>query len=239
MISIVGLGKAGKALLRNFIENDIEIESVYDKDEISAKKIAGKYNVKFQSLNSIKSKVIFICVPDSSIQEVSEKLPAKDFHIHLSGYLPSSVLSSNKKLAFHPNTPLNENVSLKNVVIDLEGEVNFGKTICEQLGAKSLEVSTEEKKKLHLSAVINSNFFLALMYISKKIFPKNWEEISELLVFNTYNNILQKGFKKSLTGPVQRDDIEVINKEREIFSKYFSQSMYDEFIKVLKEIKDA
>jgi predicted short-subunit dehydrogenase-like oxidoreductase (DUF2520 family) len=226
-------------LIKNFLNNGIEIESIYDKDEKLAKQIALKYNLKFSKIENIRSDKIFIGVNDANIAEVSKMLPSKDFHIHLSGYLPSSILSSEKKLSFHPNTPLNENISLSGVVIDLEGDAKFGKEICSKIGANFIELTEEEKKRLHLSAVINSNFLLALMYMSKKIFPKQWEKISRPLVFNTYENIVNFGFSKALTGPVQRNDIETIEREREIFSKYFDENLYNNFIKILKEIKDG
>jgi predicted short-subunit dehydrogenase-like oxidoreductase (DUF2520 family) len=76
------------------------------------------------------------------------------------------------------------------------------------------------------------------MYISNKIFPENWEKLSKILVFNTYNNIIEKGFTNALTGPVARNDKNVIEKEREIFSKYFPVEIYDNFIEILKEVRN-
>ncbi len=237
MISIIGLGKAGKALLKNFINAGINIESVYDKKEKVAIEIAKKYNVKFKRTTDIQSDIIFLAVPDEKIREASKNLKSKIFHIHLSGYLPSDILDSRQKMAFHPNTPLNENVNLKDVFIDLEGDTEIGKQLCNTMGAHYIEISKEEKRNLHLMAVINSNFFLALMYMSNKIFPKKWSDISRPLIYKTYENIVNLGFEKALTGPVARGDMEIVERERELFSKYFSTELYDEFIKILKEVK--
>ncbi len=238
MISIVGLGKAGKCLTKNFIKAGIEVENVWDRDEKKAKQFAEENNVEFRKIENIKSEVVFIAVSDNAIEEISNKLQTKEFHAHLSGYLPSTILSSKRKLSFHPNSPLNENTSLKDIIIDIEGETEYGKEICSKLNSIPMIIDPEDKKLLHLSAVINSNFFLSLMYISNKIFPKNWEKISRSLVFNTYNNITEKGFGKALTGPVARKDEKVISEEREIFSKYFPVEIYDNLIEVLKEVRD-
>jgi predicted short-subunit dehydrogenase-like oxidoreductase (DUF2520 family) len=238
LISVIGLGKAGKCLINNFIKSGIDIESIWDRNEKKAKEFADKNHLRFEKPDNIKSDIIFIAVSDNAIENISAKLKSKEFHIHLSGYFPSSILSSKRKLSFHPNVPLNETTSLKDTIIDIEGEIKYGKYICSKIGSIPMVIDPEDKKKLHLTAVINSNFFLSLMYISKNIFPDNWEDISKILVFKTYENIIKKGFKEALTGPVARNDKEVINEERKIFKEYFPVEIYDNLINILEEVRD-
>jgi len=90
----------------------------------------------------------------------------------------------------------------------------------------------ESSSKYHLSNVIVSNLVLSLIEIGTgylESFNLSEEEALEAikpLVYGNINNIFEKGFLNSLTGPAARGDLETIKKHKAVISKEH-EKLYD------------
>lgn len=223
-VTIVGLGKVGKAL------------------SIALKK-AGFKIINSYSINepiNILGDIIFITTPDSQIQQIANKLLLANIDlnnrliIHCSGTLPSEILeeltSKGAEVGcFHPLQSITKKTtSFKNIYFDIEGEEGVLPKLEElalKLGAKSIRVTKKEKELLHISAVIISNYLVTLADIALQISGST--EIPQRtlldaflpLMMSTLNNLGESTTSEALTGPIARGDIQTVQKHIKLLEK--------------------
>lgn len=238
-INIIGSGKVGKSLYNCFLKKNIDAVLI-NKD----------YDYKKNPLKG----VVLITSQDENIIPIWENL--KNFDIskieaigHCSGYLDSSFFEDIPHFSMHPNFPfshvLNSCCELENIVWGIEGNekgIEFAKNLITTLKGKYVIIPQNRKKAYHLAAVIASNFSYALIKMSHDIYEeldiKEFKHLIDLSI-NSLKNIKEKGLKNALTGPVARNDIEVINEEKKEFEKIFGNTeIYDFFIKLLYSIRE-
>ena len=119
----------------------------------------------------------------------------------------------------------------KDIYIAIEGDikaVNEATAIILTLGAHAMILSKQQRVLHHINCVIASNFIISLLSeiqkissslkfkkINKKI-PKNgfnkpgFFDIYKPLITQTMKNIEQKGLESSLTGPIERNDLDTV-----------------------------
>ena len=138
--------------------------------------------------------------------------------------------------SFHPvqtfNARVTENNRLLNrIYITIEGNnkaVSKAKEIIKSLRSYAVLMSAEDKVLHHINSVIASNYLIAYLriiekishdlsisYMDKKILKNGFKkssffDIYKPLIEQTIENIGSKGFVKSLTGPVERNDLNTI-----------------------------
>lgn len=138
--------------------------------------------------------------------------------------------------SFHPvqtfeSVATRDEQRFRHIYIALEGSVkavNKGKHIAKKLGAKSFVLLKENKPLHHICCVIASNFMASLVRqieylgeeikrnsLGKKIQNNGFNNLSFFNIYKplaeqTLNNISVKGAIKSLTGPIERNDLETI-----------------------------
>src|SRR5690606_7454254 len=113
-----------------------------------------------------KANLYIISVSDDAIFEVSEKLPFSDsLVVHTSGTKPMDILSDkNRKGVFYPLQTFSKNkkVNFKEIPICLETEspkdLELLKKAANLISNKVVEIDSDKRKTLHVSAVFVSNF---------------------------------------------------------------------------------
>lgn len=186
--------------------------------------------------------IIFITAQDSKISIVVHdtlklKLNFKNkFVYHVSGSLTSDELKGFQKAgavtgSFHPvqtfeSVTNKDKGRFKNIYIALEGltkATKQGKEIAVALGAKSFVLSKKDKVLHHINCVFSSGFLVSHLsglseFRSNKKGHKigfnnrSFFSIYRPLAEQTLANIANKGLKKSLTGPFERNDLATIKK---------------------------
>lgn len=240
-------------------ENNISVTGYYSKSEDSSYRASIFTNTsQYKSLENIvrESDAIFITTPDDKIKEVwneVNKLSIKNKLIcHCSGSLSSNIFSNINQYgaygySIHPMFAIsdkhNSYKSLKKAFITIEGHEKYLKEIENKimsLGNKVKIINKENKPLYHSSTVIVSNLVLGLINNGIKTleqcgFNENEaiEALYPLIEFNI-KNIKEKGALESLTGPIERGDLETIKKhcsflhERELeIYKLLSLSILD------------
>src|SRR5690606_6976147 len=121
--------------------------------------------------------ITLISVTDSAIAEVSVNIPYNDALVaHTSGTTALEVLNDkNRKGVFYPLQTFSKSkkINFKEVPLCLEAEdiddLNELKLLAEELSDKVFEISSEQRKSLHVAAVFVSNFTNHLYSIGNEI----------------------------------------------------------------------
>ncbi|PLV60111.1 Rossmann-like and DUF2520 domain-containing protein [Thermotoga sp. KOL6] len=250
VLNFVGTGN----LTRFFIEclkEQFEIGYILSRDLRKAtnlSKTCGGHPATIDN-HPTMSGVVFVIVPDKYIEDVAKHLKMGDAVLmHCSGFLSSDIFKRKKRASLHPNfsfSNLKKALEMrKQIIFGIEGDEEGVATaieIVKAISGKYLLIPSEKKKMYHLAAVIVSNFPIALASISKKIYSllgiEKPEELIHALMKGVVDNLKEIGVEGALTGPVKRGDWEVVEAERMVFEKIFgSYTLYDEIVKILKEV---
>ena len=224
-------------------ENNIQVSGYYSKREHSAKEAAIFTNTKYYKnlINLINdSDAIFITTPDDQISEVwneIKEMPIKNKLIcHCSGSLTSEIFSNISEYgaygySIHPifaiSDKYNSYKNLSKAFITIEGNekyAQFIEALFYSLGNSTSIISKENKTVYHAACVQVSNLMLALVnngvkYLNECGFP---EEIAikalyPLIEFNL-KNVKENGIIKSLTGPIERGDLNIIKSHLKVLN---------------------
>lgn len=234
-IGFIGAGKVGFSLGKYLSINNLEITGYYSKNINSAKEAAVFTNSNyFSNLEDIinQSDIIFITTQDSFIKDVWDNI--KNFTLkdkiicHCSGSLSSNIFSNIAGhdaygYSVHPmfafSDKYNSYKNLNKAFISIEGSkenINLIKDIFETLGNRVKIISKDTKYAYHCASVFASNHVVALINVATALlkncgFTEN-EAIEALypLILNNIQNINEQGIVNSLTGPVERADINTV-----------------------------
>lgn len=231
----IGAGKVGFSLGKYLKENNINISGYYSKTQHSAKEAAIFTNTRqYSNLDDLikNSDAIFITTPDNKISEVwneVKKFPIKEKLIcHCSGSISSEIFSNiNNHGAYgysiHPMFAISDKYNsykdLSQAFITIEGHekhINYFKELFFHLGNDVAIINSENKYLYHAASVTVSNLVLGLInnginYLEECGFTKDMaiKALYPLIEFNL-KNIKEKGATNSLTGPIERGDLNTV-----------------------------
>lgn len=259
-VGFIGAGNVGCSLGRYFIFNKVEVAGYYSRTKKSAQLAANITNtMQFDTIEEIVKicDTLFLTVPDSQIKEVWNQV--KSFPIkgkvicHCSGAMSADVFSEIHKrgaygYSIHPMFPFNsKEISyevMKKAYITVEGDLKKRDelvSLFEGFG-NSVKVLEGEKKTLyHAAAVMASNQVVALMEIAACLLKKcQFSEEEALhalspLAMGNMKNILEVGTTKALTGPIERNDVNTVQKHLAELEQE-QRRVYKECSKVLMQI---
>ncbi|MEG2290056.1 MAG: Rossmann-like and DUF2520 domain-containing protein [Clostridium sp.] len=231
----IGAGKVGFSLGKYFKENGILLSGYYSKNQNSSKEAANFTDTKqFLSLKELvkESDGIFITTPDGEIQgvwnEIKELSINNKLICHCSGLLSSEIFSDiNKHGAYpysiHPMFALSDKYNsyknFKNAFITIEGHEKYIDelvTMIKNMGNQVKIIDKENKSVYHLASVMSSNLVLGLISNGVNCLKQCGfsEELAidalYPLITNNIENIKASGTVKSLTGPLERGDLNTI-----------------------------
>jgi predicted short-subunit dehydrogenase-like oxidoreductase (DUF2520 family) len=237
-VSIIGTGALGSVLARSFHRISWPVKSLYNRSPESLRKLVKETEVQktgvFPSGKQDLGSLIFLTVPDRTIEEIAEKLAATgdDFSTttvaHCSGSKSSAALKALQEkgaqtAAFHPLQTFiqtSQPSDFQDIYIDIEGNdkaVQLLKNIAVKLGAKSLQITPDAKPYLHAAGVMASNYLIALLASACQIaelggVDKNVAQRALLpLMQKSLANISESDhLLNAVSGPVIRGDTSTI-----------------------------
>ena len=182
------------------------------------------------------SDMTMILVADDVIQEISTKIPyTTGVFVHSSGSVPMSVLSSFKNYGvFYPLQTFSKEVAVlfKEIPICIETHDDTSAGVLKKLGfalsENVTEISSEQRKKLHLAAVFVNNFTNHCFTIAQDLCTQN--ELS----FDILRPLLNTTATKALayhpntvqTGPAKRNDKETMKTHLEQLTNVQQEEVY-------------
>jgi predicted short-subunit dehydrogenase-like oxidoreductase (DUF2520 family) len=207
-LAIIGRGKLGSALVKAF-------------------RIAGHTVVD----DAFTSELIILCVPDDAIASVSETYAGR-LMVHTSGTNASSILAGNGlKASMHPIQTVRSGAHFDvfhGIHVSLEGDaalISILTRLVKDVGAIPLYVTPEQKKAIHLAAVMVSNFAIALHMLADDVLKASdvmtpSAELFKPLMNRTLTNMREVGPMKARTGPAVRGDLETMRSHLALLKRH-------------------
>lgn len=259
-IAIIGPGKVGTSIAILAKQNGYRISAISGRDEKkaqkSAKLIGGDVKVCSATDAAAAAQLVLLTVSDGAIESVCQDLAksgsfsAGQTVAHVSGALSSEALASARDIcgakigSFHP-LQMFPNVDAALDVIPgshwfCEGDPHalmILKQLVLNIGGMVHIISVENKALYHCASVVACNYLNALMDVALAIAEKSgldrktaWEVLVPL-VDGTIANIDKLGTVDALTGPIERGDIQTVQKHLVALSAFSPE--IEEIYKVL------
>jgi len=241
-VTILGSGNVGFHLVNLFnSSSNIILNEWYSRSV--------NFDERVKVINEIEnlseSDIYVICVSDNSITQVSNKIQFKNkLVVHTSGSTPySSLNNKNRRGVFYPLQTFSKSQKLNYseipICIEAENDIDLEtlKKLSLDLNCKYYEINFEERKTLHLAAIISNNFTNFLFGISKEIIEsKNLDfNILKPLINETVNKIHKLDPLKAQTGPARRNDLNIMKMHKNMLRNKQIKSLYTLISKMIKE----
>ena len=233
-IVIIGSGNAAAVLGRKFKAAGHNILQVVSRNASAASELAYEWNTistNYQSPISKQADVYLIAISDGAIDEVVEdlRLPGKVVaHTAASVSMEALKKVSNHYGVFYPLQSLRKDMkTLPDVPIFFDGSDTIAKKALEKLAhsiskEQVTEAGDEARLKLHVAAVLVSNFTNHLYALAEEYCHKEGIDFKQLLplINETAERIKDVSPKLAQTGPAYRHDGETIQKHLALLEKY-------------------
>ena len=231
-IGFVGAGRVGVTLGKYFKDHGANIAGYFSRNPDSAKEASDFTGTNYyDSIRLIlsESDALFLTIPDTAIEsvwDVLKELPVDNKIIcHCSGSISSCVFDGiEDRMAFgysiHPffavSLKYKSYEAINQAFFTLEGSEKYlqdMKHFIEQMGNRVHIISQSQKIKYHTAAVFLSNLVTALAHTGCKMLRDcgfGDEMIStalKTLFLSHCVNIAENGIVKTLTGPIERNDM--------------------------------
>ncbi|MCH9689192.1 MAG: DUF2520 domain-containing protein [Gammaproteobacteria bacterium] len=253
--NLIGAGKLGKTMARLLFNHGlIRVSGVLNtslESTLDAIQFIGD-GTAYSSIATLPpSNLTLICTPDASIADIAETLSQNQWinqdHMimHFSGALSAEILSplANKGCAtasLHPMRSFsNPALSLEQypgTYCAIEGDAKALKRLkplFEAIGSVVYHIKQEKKSIYHAAGVFASNYLLTLAKQATDCLTE--AGVDETIGLNIIADLMQgtlsnlkhtQSLKTSLTGPIQRSDVNTIKKHLEAINNAEQQSLY-------------
>lgn len=235
-IGIVGPGRLGQALGRLLHGRGQPVTAVSGRNLSRTSAAAqfigrGVQAVQIAEIPSLASHVL-ITVPDDALAAVACDLAAVPDPItavlHTSGAHGPEALAPLQELGVSCGTlhPLQTIANPEQGVTDLPGSYfgvtasgpahDWARDICEVLHGHLLEIPSERRPLYHASAVMASNYLMAMIDAAVILFEQCGVAREDALhalapmIRSSVANTLASGPEKALTGPIERGDFQTV-----------------------------
>jgi predicted short-subunit dehydrogenase-like oxidoreductase (DUF2520 family) len=225
-IVIIGSGNAAAVLGRKFKAAGHSILQIYSRNASAASNLAYEWDTEstnYKSLINKNAQVYIIAVDDDAIEDVADnlKLPGKVV-AHTAASVPKEILQhvSRHYGVFYPLQSLRKETNhLPEVPVFFDGSDEIAKQKLEALAhsisdEKVVLASDDERLKLHVAAVVVSNFTNHLYTLAADYCKKEGLDFKQLLplIEETALRIKDIPPAAAQTGPAIRHDQETIEK---------------------------
>ncbi|MCU7498596.1 MAG: DUF2520 domain-containing protein [Ignavibacteria bacterium] len=245
-IAVVGAGKAAASLANGLVTKNENVACIISKSLRSARDLANRLGIRnySDSLADIPKwiRIVFIAVPDRAISRIAEELSMYDLDFpntlfcHLSGAQNISLLEPLREKGAHTASlhimqsfPSKNFVELRGAFAAVESSTpEAEKTffeLAEKLEMRPFVIGSEDKIFYHIAGVFASNFLIANLYHAQQAFNKSRIEgvdffsLIKPIVKSTLANADKDGVIRALSGPVERNDLEVVKNHLSVLKK--------------------
>ncbi|MCM4172108.1 DUF2520 domain-containing protein [Arenibacter sp. TNZ] len=220
-VVILGTGNVAKHLFDTFWNiEDINVLQVLGRNKHKLSYFKDKASTSTDYSKMVDADIFLIAVSDDAIAEVAQFLnPKKGIIVHTSGSVPLGALGNQlRKGVFYPLQSFSEGkpIDFKSVPICIEAENEVDLELLLKLAhfisSKVYEISSDQRKSIHLAAVFANNFTNHLFTIASEICADND------LPFHILTPLIKETVQKldylppfdAQTGPAKRNDTKTI-----------------------------
>jgi predicted short-subunit dehydrogenase-like oxidoreductase (DUF2520 family) len=220
-IVVLGSGNVAQHLIHAIEANsNLLLVQAYARNPESLLAILSKEKIITNLHNLADADIYILAVSDNAIAEITKDLPFKNRLVaHTSGSSGLDVISNqNRKAVFYPLQTFSKSkdINFKEVPICLEAENNADlqilKEIASSLSKTVYEISSSQRKALHVAAVFANNFTNHLYSLAEEICINNNMDFAILrpLIAETSDKIKYLSPIQAQTGPAVRKDTATI-----------------------------
>lgn len=240
-IGFIGAGKVGCSMGRYMKEQGLPVAGYFSR-QIESSKFAGTFTgtEAFETIKEMTEKCDILCITttDGEIENAWNELQKQELEgkiiCHFSGSYSSAVFKGieEKKAmgcSIHPMCAFSDKSTsyrqLNQVLFTMEGEDKALATmrpLFEQMGNRVLRIASDKKVLYHCSASLVSNFMIGLYQMGLDCMEECGltREEAELLfrplICGNIAKMLDKGPEKALSGPIERNDTQTIDKHLQV-----------------------
>lgn len=231
-IYIVGSGNVAKHFIKAFIDAEIYINGIWNRNQQTANEISKECCIPVVKENDLSklNGIFILAVSDTAIEVVATKINPQATIIHTSGSTPMDILTRTHTNAgvFYPLQTFNKNrnITFNTIPILIEYSNDNVKNIIEnwanKLQIQSFYCLSSDRMKYHLAAVFACNFANHMLSLAEKWIKLNHLDFNLLkpLIVETFEKLLEQGAIPSQTGPAIRNDQITIQKHLKALEKY-------------------
>lgn len=231
-ITLVGTGNVGNVLSRLFTAAGHTIAEVWGRNLNASKSISAVTNAEIKkdlSELSDETDVCMIAVSDAAIAEVTTQLNfEKALVVHTSGATSKEVLNRFKNYGvLYPLQSLRkEMVSLPLIPFFIDANTENNSTLLQQFVSSTGNTATlagdEDRLKLHLAAVLSSNFTNHLYALTEAYCAEEGIDFKNLLPLIEETAARLRFFPAAQlqTGPAIRHDEITLQRHKNLLQRY-------------------
>lgn len=233
-IVIIGSGNVAAILGRKFLKAGHSIVQIYSRNASAASELAYEWDTEstnYKSLIFKNADVYILAVSDAAIDEVVDDLsfPGKVV-AHTAASVPKEVLQhvTSHYGVFYPLQSLRKEMTdLPEIPIFTDGSDEYAKktlfSLAHSIASENVtEAGDEARLKMHVAAVIVSNFTNHLYKLANDYCKKEGIDFNQLLplINETTHRLQEVEPAKAQTGPAIRHDKETIQKHLQLLSRH-------------------
>lgn len=263
-IGIIGAGKVGTTLGKYLSIHGVPVVGYYSRSDSSAAAAAEFTETEvYHTLRELASAsdTLFITTPDGEIGGVWDCIRdtglSEKIICHFSGSLSSHVFSGIEQTgasgcSIHPMYAFGGRFTsyqqFHTAMLTMEGQreavEKMRSLFGDRLRHRILPIRTEDKMKYHAAAALASNYMVGLFEVSLTLLGEcgfSEEDARSLLrplLEANIGNMLEEGTQASLTGPVERNDVETVEKHLQVLGSSNTEIIYRELGKVLASLAE-
>jgi predicted short-subunit dehydrogenase-like oxidoreductase (DUF2520 family) len=189
------------------------------------------------------SDVTIIAVSDDAIQQVSQSISnRKGLVVHTSGAVDINAIAGKRKGVFYPLQSFTKNskIDFNRIPFCLEtsnsDDYHLLEKVAKSIGDNSYQINSEQRKKLHVSAVFVNNFTNHMYTIANDICEENNIPFKILypLIEETAKKVQSISPEEAQTGPAKRNDVQTMKNHLENLNLQ-QQKIYQLLTKSIQE----
>ncbi|MDX1768015.1 MAG: DUF2520 domain-containing protein [Arenibacter troitsensis] len=248
MISLVllGTGNVAKHLYDVFTGvEEINVLQVIGRNEDHLSHFGNKVATGTDFTKITDADIYIIAVSDDAIAHVASYLKEKKgLVVHTSGSVALNSLGDlNHRGVFYPLQTFSKGktIDFKKVPICIEAEhkidINLLKKLAGLISLEVQEITSEQRKALHLAAVFVNNFTNYLFTIGHDICAENNLPFSMLrpLIKETVDKLEELSPTEAQTGPAKRNDVKTMESHLNLLKNKNYQDIYSLLSKLIGE----
>lgn len=243
-VTLIGTGNVAWQLGAAFRQAGVPIAQVYGRNATKTFELAHHLGAKpvqnWQDL-SVLDGIVILCVKDDAISQVASSfLDSPRLLVHTSGSVSMYVMEGKAQHigVFYPLQSLHRNrwVNWSEIPICIEASspeaLNEVSWLATRISDKVVQLSSDERRWLHLAAVLVSNFtnFLYIQAASLCNAHGLSFQLLQPLITETVRRLEISPPKDWQTGPARRNDVQVMNLHMELLKENpVLQQLYRKF----------
>lgn len=229
-LDIVGSGKVAWQLARQFMQQGVNLRYLACRrphDFDAAARHLGIETISIEALPSDDHPII-LAVSDDAIAEVGKLIPRERKTAHTSGTVAMNVLPNHIHGVFYPLQTFSDtsDPNWKEIPICIEANTSEFQDELLQLAQTISDsvhlINSEQRKQLHVAAVVVNNFTNHLFHQSKDYLDEHGISFDLLkpLIKETVQKLDRLTPKEAQTGPAVRNDRNTINSHLELLENH-------------------